>query len=133
MTEKQENEAVRGEQGFTLIELIVVIVILGILAVVAIPKYIDLQDDAKRSAVQGVAAALNAASAINKAVEKIPAKATTVTTCQGYGALLQEGALPTGFTITAQDLTGGQATCTVSSDSGAYTASFIGYSVTATP
>jgi MSHA pilin protein MshA len=131
MMGNKEKVVAQGQQGFTLVELIVVIVILGILAVVAIPKYIDLQDDAKKSAVKGVAAALNAASAINKAVEKLPGKATTVTTCQGYAALLQEGAMPTGYTITSADLTGGQATCTVSSDSGAYTASFIGYSVTA--
>ena len=39
-----------GKKGFTLIELVIVIVLLSILAAVAYPKYIDLRDDAHRSA-----------------------------------------------------------------------------------
>lgn len=47
----------KGQQGFTLIEIIAVLVILGILAVVAVPKYIDLQNDARKSAAKGLVAA----------------------------------------------------------------------------
>ncbi|ARN73179.1 type II secretion system protein [Oceanicoccus sagamiensis] len=46
------------QQGFTLIELVAVIVLLGILAVIALPKFINLSDDAHLAVVQGTAGAL---------------------------------------------------------------------------
>jgi MSHA pilin protein MshA len=47
-------------KGFTLIELVIVVVILAILAVLVIPKYIDLSQSARISAVQGLAATVSA-------------------------------------------------------------------------
>ncbi|MGS0728942.1 type II secretion system protein, partial [Shewanella sp. 0m-11] len=49
------------QNGFTLIELVVVIIILGILAVTAAPKFINLQSDARASALQGVKGAIQGA------------------------------------------------------------------------
>lgn len=46
------------QNGFTLIELVVVIIILGILAVTAAPKFINLQSDARESALQGMKGAI---------------------------------------------------------------------------
>lgn len=44
------KQCVRSQKGFTLIEIISVLVLLGILAAVAVPKFINLQQDAKNKA-----------------------------------------------------------------------------------
>lgn len=44
---------IRGEEGFTLIEIIAVIIIMGILAAVAVPKFFSMQEDAKAAALNG--------------------------------------------------------------------------------
>ncbi|QIA64307.1 prepilin-type N-terminal cleavage/methylation domain-containing protein [Vibrio astriarenae] len=43
------------QRGFTLVELIVVIVVLGLLAVAALPRFVDVTEEAKKSSIEGVA------------------------------------------------------------------------------
>ena len=92
------------QKGFTLIELIVVIVILGILAAVALPKFIDLTQEALTASTQGVAGAISSAAAINYgAFQANSSKATAVnnaTPCTTSAAGLLTGGLPTTGSVT---------------------------------
>lgn len=45
----------KKQAGFTLIELVIVVVILGFLAVTALPKFLDLTDQAKQANIEGMA------------------------------------------------------------------------------
>ncbi|WP_215404710.1 type II secretion system protein [Vibrio gigantis] len=55
----------KRQGGFTLIELVVVIVILGILAVTAAPRFLNLQDDARASTLDGLRGAVAGAMGIS--------------------------------------------------------------------
>lgn len=60
---KKDATLLRNQKGFTLIEIIAVLIILGILAAVAVPKFMDMQEDAQKKALEGaVAEGLSTAS-----------------------------------------------------------------------
>lgn len=97
MKKKQAHK----QTGFTLIELIMVIVVLGILAAIAIPKFINLKDDAQNASTRGIAGSLSSASAINYGARSMnnvaaPVGTMPITNCDQVAFIMEGGTVPAG-------------------------------------
>ena len=75
---QRQGITANGQRGFTLIEIIAVLIILGILSAFAIPKYMDLQNQARIKSGQ---------SAISEAT-------TRLSTAYGQYLLANKGSAP---------------------------------------
>lgn len=56
-----------AQKGFTIIELVVVILLLGILTATALPRFMDVTDDAHEAVVDGVISGLGTSAALFRA------------------------------------------------------------------
>jgi prepilin-type N-terminal cleavage/methylation domain-containing protein len=66
-----KRKLLKNNSGFTLIEIIAVLVILGVLAALAVPRYVDLENNAKLKAIDTVTSEINARESLTWANQKI--------------------------------------------------------------
>lgn len=92
--------AKRKQSGFTIIELVVVILLLGILAAVALPRFMDVTDEAHTAVVDAVEAGLRTGTALFKAQWTAEGEPLTAVDIGGFGLVASADGYPKSVTGT---------------------------------
>jgi prepilin-type N-terminal cleavage/methylation domain-containing protein len=132
---KTTNMRVKTKQKtFTLIELIMVMVIIGIIATIAIPKFINMRQDAQNAAAEGTIGALKSAIYLYHSQTSIPEyyclclASSDANSCNNYNR--QTSVTPPCYPATIEELNSLLTTpsdwvlnngCYYDSDTGSYT------------
>ena len=101
----------KRQTGFSLVELVIVVVVLGLLAAVALPRFIDITDQAEDAASEGVAGGFASAVGITRAQWEVEGRPGTsigrvvldgqYVNVNAYGYPSgQQGQAPTGMNAT---------------------------------
>lgn len=89
------------QNGFSLIELVIVIVILGLLAATAIPRFLNVTDDAQDASVDGVAGGLSTAVSFVRSQWEVDGRQNTTVILDGTSVSLDPRfGYPTGTSVT---------------------------------
>jgi MSHA pilin protein MshA len=103
------NDMHNRQTGFTLIELVVVITILGILAAFAIPRFTQLDSQARIAALSALGGSLQSAAALAHAQYLASGTSPAVVTMDGQAITLSHGypdQTATGIQNSLQDISG---------------------------
>ncbi len=101
MTNYLSRQPRNRQQGFSLVELVIVIVILGLLAVTALPRFLNVTDDAENASVEGVAGGLATAVGFVRAQWEVDGRNNNTVILDGTSISLDmRFGFPTGITVT---------------------------------